>query len=142
MLFHTSSVIVLTVARSRAYHIASVAVLLLASSVEPAWQFGHAVAHGEAVHSLQRWESGPNTADPALPTVSALSGSDGHSHPVIQARLTPRSDAPPAVAAFPATVLRLPLESPAVRSLSLPGISARASPRTAGSTQSRAPPLV
>lgn len=128
--------------RSRASRFASVVLLLLAGSVEPAWEIGHTVAHAKlAHHAHELSEFAPAAADPAFPAVSALPDGDEHSHPIFQAPVRPPSDLILPVTSLPSKALGLQVGDLPVRRLEFPGISARGSPRTAGTTRSRAPPL-
>lgn len=127
--------------RSPASRFVSVALLLLAGSVEPVWEIGHAVAHAETSHHSR--ELSVSAPDPGTPGsgVSALPDDNGHGHPVFHAPVRPSSDLTLALAQLPANTLWLPLGDLAIRRPAFAGVSARASPRTAGTTQPRAPPL-
>lgn len=131
------------VPRSRASRFASVALLLLAGSVEPAWEVGHALVHAEIAHDShhQLSEPAPSPAVPAVPVVSALPDGDGHGHPVFHVPVKPSADLTLAVVFLPPDAFRLPDEGLAVPGMWWPAISARAGPQTAGTTQPRAPPL-
>jgi hypothetical protein len=132
--------IVSHVFRSRVSRFVSVALLFLAGSVEPVWEIGHAVAHAEASHHSH--ELSESASDPETPgsRVSALPDDDGHGHPVFHAPVRPSSDLTLALAQLPANTLWLPLDDLAIRRPAFSSVSARASPRTAGTTQPRAPP--
>jgi hypothetical protein len=131
------------VLRSGASRLASVALLVMAGSIEPVWEIGHALVHAEIAHHASELPAGgTNAAAPAGPAVFALPSGDGHSHPLFQAPARPSTDLVLTSALLPSAVLRLPLESLAVQSPTFPGISARASPAAPGIIQPRAPPVV
>lgn len=129
------------VPKSRALRVASVVLLLGAAAGEPAWELGHAIAHAERV-GLPHETSAPSAdSDGTAPIISSVPEGNGHGHPAFQPPVRPSSGQAVAFVALPATILVLPLAMPLVRSSAASGGSARASPRTAGTTQPRAPPL-
>lgn len=131
------------VPRSRASRLVSLALLLLAGSVEPAWEIGHAIAHARVAHphpEQPALESG--TANPTF-ALTGLPDADDHPHLVLQAPVRP-SSSPLAlvVAALPSTSIRPLVPSLVVPRHSFPGVTARASPPYNGGPQTRAPPLI
>lgn len=130
------------VPRSRAPRLISLGLLVLAGSVEPAWEIGHALAHLDlAANHQEAREAAPTHDRGTFPAVSALPEADGHGHPVFQAPVRPTSDLTLAVAFLHPHVFQLPLDDSPVAGLVFPGISARGSPRDAGTGQPRAPPF-
>lgn len=132
----------MAVVRSRVSRFFSIALLLLAGSVEPAWEFGHAVIHADPLDHSHETSVAPVSADPTLPSVAGRTEDDGHFHPTFQAPARPASDLPSAVGALRSTIVKTVFTNLAVRSYAFFDDSAIANPRTTHTTQPRAPPLV
>lgn len=129
------------VPKSRALRVASVVLLLGAAAGEPAWELGHAIAHGESAAHPQEASAPSADSDGSAPIISAVPEANGHGHPAFQPPGRPSPGQAVALVALPATILVLPLAMPLVRSSAAFGVSARASPPAGGTAQPRAPPL-
>jgi hypothetical protein len=129
------------VPRSRVPRLISLGLLLLAGSVEPAWEIGHTLAHLDlAAAHRQTPEAAPDHRDTSVPAVSSLPDVGDHGHPVFQSPVRPVSDLTFGVAFLHLAVFGISLDDGPVASLTFPGISARGSPRDGSTSQPRAPP--
>jgi hypothetical protein len=127
--------------RSGPIRILSIAALLLAGSLEPAWLLGHAVLHLESAHDEHHAEESGRHSEPSVPAVAATDAQTDHGHPVFQAPIRPGNDLVFSVAALPAESRDPSMASLIVAVAFFIAVPARASPLPPSASRPRAPPL-
>jgi hypothetical protein len=127
--------------RSGSIRVLSIAALLLAGSLEPAWVLGHAVLHLESAQDPHHPAQSGNEADPAGPAVAGTETGSEHGHPIFQAPIRPGTDLHFSVSALPVEHRDSSPSAPIVAVTFFVPVPARASPIEAHASRPRAPPL-